>query len=101
MYIEFKTKKLKQQCERQSKGVEAWGEQLARKVVQRLNELKYLPDVQALRALPHLRCHPLKGNRAGQYAIDLDRTVRPNSLPSNSDIHAAALSVATCVPGSG
>jgi proteic killer suppression protein len=29
-----------------------------------------------LNSLPELKCHPLKGNRAGQYAVKLDGTWR-------------------------
>lgn len=76
MYIEFKSNKLRRRCELHNEGVQAWGEQLARKVVQRLNELKTIPEIQSLRNLPHLRCHPLQGSRAGQYAIDLDKSWR-------------------------
>ena len=71
MYIEFKSSKLKRQCEQIVKGSRAWGGQVALKVVQRLNALKAAQSLEELSHLPPLRCHALRGNRQGQYAMDL------------------------------
>ena len=71
MYIEFKTVKLRRQCEHLAEGAKAWGKQTAFKVVQRLSALKAAESVRDLSHLPPLRCHALKGKRQGQYAMDL------------------------------
>jgi proteic killer suppression protein len=44
---------------------------VARRYIQRINIMKAARGLDELTRLPGLRCHPLKGQRAGQYAIDL------------------------------
>jgi proteic killer suppression protein len=51
--------------------VKAYGNEVARKYVQRINIIKQTKDFDELSALPGLRCHRLKGDREGQYAINM------------------------------
>ena len=71
MQIEFRTKKLQKQYVQQNLAVKAYGNEVARKYIQRINIIKHAKDFDELSGLPGLRCHPLKGDREGQYAIDL------------------------------
>ena len=71
MYIEFKSTKLKRQCEQVEEGTRAWGRQIAHKVIRRINALKAADSIYDLSPLPPVRCHALKGPRQGQYAIDV------------------------------
>lgn len=71
MRISFKTKALRSEYEQSRLGVKAYGEQIARKYVQRVNLLKDARDLEEVKTLPGLNCHPLKGNRKGQWAIKL------------------------------
>ena len=44
---------------------------MARKYIQRVNIMKQVRDINELCNLPGLRCHPLKKDRKGQWAINL------------------------------
>ncbi len=44
---------------------------MARKYIQRVNIIKTAHDIEELKRLPGLRCHPLKGERLGQWAVNL------------------------------
>ena len=71
MQIEFRTKKLQKQYVQQKLAVKAYGNEVARKYIQRINIIKQAKDFDELSGLPGLKCHPLKGDREGQYAISL------------------------------
>ena len=71
MEIRFRTSKLQRQYERSSAAVQAYGKQVAYKYVQRINLIKHSRSVEDLQRLPGLDCHPLKGDRAGQWAVKL------------------------------
>lgn len=45
--------------------------QRARKINQRLNEIKSADDLRMLGELPQLRLHPYKGKREGEWSIDI------------------------------
>lgn len=44
---------------------------MARKYVHRVNIIKVTRDIEELKRLPGLRCHQLKGERSGQWAVNL------------------------------
>ena len=71
MEIAFRTKALQRQYEKSSLAVRAYGEQVARKYIQRIGLIKQVRDIGELQKLPGLDCHPLKGDRAGQWAVKL------------------------------
>ena len=71
MEIRFRTNKLQRQYERSDAAVKAYGEQVARRYVQRINVIKHARDIEELQRLPGLGCHPLKGDRAGEWAVKL------------------------------
>ena len=71
MQIQFRTKKLEKQYTQHKLAVKAYGAEVARKYVQRINIIKQTKDYDELSNLPGLKCHPLKGDREGQYAIYL------------------------------
>lgn len=71
MIVNFKTKKL-EKCYCQAKQAQKeFGEQVAKKYIQRINLIKAAKNLEEVMSLPGLRCHPLKGNRQGQYAVKL------------------------------
>jgi proteic killer suppression protein len=67
----FRTNKLKKCYESYSQGRRAWGADVARKYIQRIDILQEASDMTEIRMLPGLKCHPLKGRREGQYGIVL------------------------------
>ncbi len=71
MEITFRTKRL-EKCFRHSReAFRAFGEEVGRKYIQRIGIIKQTRDLNKLMQLPGLRCHPLKGDREGQYAVKL------------------------------
>ena len=71
MDLEFRTKKLRKQYEDHRKAKEAYGEQVARRYIERVNIIKQVRDIEELQRLPGLRCHQLTGDRQGQWAVTL------------------------------
>ena len=51
--------------------IKEFGDQVGRKYIQRINIIKTTNGLDDLKKLPGLRCHALKGDRVGQYAIKL------------------------------
>ena len=71
MDIQFRDNKLKKCFTQYRQAVKLWGEQVARKYIQRINIIQAANSLDELMNLPALRCHALKGDRKGQYAINL------------------------------
>lgn len=71
MEVEFGKKKLEKFYRESAKAARAYGEQVARKYILRINTIKAAQNLDELFTLPGLKCHPLKGNRKGQFAISL------------------------------
>lgn len=76
MKVVFRTRKLEKEYADGRLAVKAYGEQVARKYVQRVNLLKSARDFDTLKRLPGLDCHPLKGDRKGQWALKLTGFMR-------------------------
>ena len=83
MYIVFKNKKLKEICSNFKSATIKFGEKNARKLIQRLNELNASENLSIFIKLPQTGFHELKGNRKGQYAVNL---IQPFRLIFMSDI---------------
>jgi proteic killer suppression protein len=66
--IQYKDKKLKKLCERQAVADKKLGAVCARKLRNRLSDLETVARVTELVAG---NPHPLKGDRAGQFSLDL------------------------------
>lgn len=71
MEIRFKTNTLKKQYEYSANAVSAYGSQVARKYIERVNIIKKSKSVDELIPIRTLRCHPLKGDRKGEWSITL------------------------------
>lgn len=69
MEITFKTKKLEKECNNYKETVKAYGDQQARKIIQRLNELRAFETLEQVPSYPPMSCHPLEGKQKGQLAI--------------------------------
>lgn len=69
MEITFKDKKLRKLCEVQKEAQKKLGAKCARKLRSRLADLI---AVEVVTELVSGRPHPLKGDRAGEFALDLD-----------------------------
>ena len=71
MEVRFRTRKLQKQYEKSREAEKAFGREVARKYVQRVDIIKQARDLNELCALPGLRCHSLRGDRQGQWAVKL------------------------------
>lgn len=71
MKVEFKNKKLEKCSLDKKEAVKTYGTDVAKKYVQRIGIIKKVSTIEELKAIQTLRCHPLKGDRVGQWAINL------------------------------
>lgn len=71
MELRFKTKTLQKQYEYSKEAFKAYGVQVGRKYIQRINIIKKSKDIEELKSIRALKCHPLKGDRKGEWSIYL------------------------------
>ena len=76
MRVEFRTNALQKHYEQSTKAIRAYGPDVGRRYIQRVNILKNSADKAAVMAQKTLRCHPLTGDRKGEYAIQLTGQAR-------------------------
>lgn len=90
MEINYKNNKLKKQLGSASEIKKAYG-QHAKKLVARLSEMEAAPNLGVLMQLPAANCHPLTGNRNGEWAVSISSNHRlifeiaNNSIPLKED----------------
>jgi proteic killer suppression protein len=63
-----------------------WGDKMARKLQQRMAELKAADTIADISHLPPPRCHALTNDRAGQFSVDLLHPYRLLFIPANDPI---------------
>lgn len=71
METRFKSKSLQRQYEFSKEAFKAYGEQVGTKYIQRINIIKKSKDIEELKSIRPFRCHPLKGDRRGEWSITL------------------------------
>ena len=71
MKILFRTKKLEKNFTNQREAEKAYGKEVARKYIYRINIIQQAKNIEEIKSLPGLRCHELTGNRKGQWSIHL------------------------------
>lgn len=77
IYIEFKSKKLKKKLETFKECVKKYGSDNADKIIQRINEMRASVNLEEFRKIYRsARLHPLRGERKGQYAVDVKHPFR-------------------------
>lgn len=86
MDIKFKTKKLQKKYNNQKLLIRSHGKRQANLIRRRLDELLAVTSLNDLMLLPGPRCHELKGNRAGQFSVDLDHPYRLIFKPANDPV---------------
>ena len=75
MKLGFLTGKLAKQCESQKSRRRAFGDERGKRLGRRLSALLAASNLEDLRGTPG-RLHELKGDRAGQFSLDLDGPYR-------------------------
>lgn len=68
--------KLQRCYEKFTQAARKWGEEVARRYIDRVNILYAAESIADLHTMTVLRFHALKGNRAGQYALWLTERMR-------------------------
>ena len=86
MEISFRTKKLQKQCNKRKKCVRTFGQQCADKIRARLDDLLDSPNLKCMEFFPQARLHPLKGNRKGQFALDVKHPKRLIITPNHDPL---------------
>lgn len=71
MEVRFKTNKLQKQYENSKDAIKAYGLDVAKKYINRVNLLKSAKSFDDLSKIPQLKFHPLTGDRKGEFAISL------------------------------
>lgn len=84
--IEYKTNKLKNVCTNASEAQRVYGAKMAEKIHQRIDEIRASDSVEFMIANNIGRCHPLKLNREGQYAVDLVHPYRLIFIKLNEEL---------------
>jgi proteic killer suppression protein len=69
--IQYKTKHLNNVCSNFGVAQLHYGCRMAEKIHQRIKEITAIDNVEMLVQYSIGRCHPLKGDRIGEYAMDL------------------------------
>ncbi len=85
MNIEFKNNKMKELCENYKLLVRKYGDQQAKKIVIRINELIAAENLFDISKLPQTKLHSLSGNLQDHYAVDLKQPFRLLLFPLNGD----------------
>ncbi len=86
MVIYFKTKWLQKICSNTNESIKKLGSKTARKLQQRLMELKAASCLADISKGPPPRCHQLSGDRGGQLSVDFEHPYRLLFIPANDPI---------------
>ncbi len=76
MQLEYKTRKLEKECNDIRKATRAYGDKGARKLHQRVQELRAADSLEEMVAYHIGGCHQLHGDRKGEYALELSQPYR-------------------------
>ena len=76
MEIVFVSRKIEKACNSERESVRMWGAENARKIRQRLAELNAAATLADMGRFPPARLHALKGDRKGQFAVDVKHPFR-------------------------
>lgn len=90
MIVEYKSKKLKKECEDPKKAQKQYGKGIGIKLTQRVGELVAATSLLDIQYIQSARLHRLKGKRSDEYAIDLVhpfRLVIKPILKENGDLN--------------
>ncbi len=85
MDINVNNKKLRKILEDKSKIIKKYGTKMARKIMQRIDDMKSAENLEILMKLPGNH-HPLTGDRKGQFACNLVQPYRLIYRPANDTL---------------
>lgn len=70
MNVDFKTNKLRKQLTNPTETKKAFGVN-AKRITQRMDDINAAVNLQVLCSIPQANCHPLSGNKDGEWAVDI------------------------------
>lgn len=76
MQVEYKTNKLEKICTIYEEAKKKYGDKMAEKIHQRIDEITAAESVEFIVQFRLGRCHALVGDRKGEYAVDLIQPYR-------------------------
>lgn len=105
MDIDFRKRKLEKLFNAEAELIRQYGEKTAEKIMSRMAVLHHAPSLGDVPIKKPERCHPLKGKRKGEYAVDLDHPRRlvfePNVDPvpetENGEVDLKAITAITII----
>lgn len=74
--ITYKNRKIERICTNAKVADREYGSQMSAKIQMRIDEIRAVDTVEEMIQFHIGRCHALKGNRKGQYAVDLEHPYR-------------------------
>ena len=86
MKIVFKSRRLQKLCQTEKLLVQAYGKDCGRKIARRLTTLDGAQCLGDVPSTPPERCHPLKGDRQGEFAVDVQQPYRLVFRPNHDPI---------------
>lgn len=89
MQVLYRTKKLEKVCTNLKEAVKQYGDDMAEKIHLRVSQIRSIDNVEDLVKYRVGRCHPLEGNREGEYAMDLVHPYRLVFVKIEEDIQIA------------
>jgi plasmid maintenance system killer protein len=84
--IIFESQKFRKECNEVKLLIRKVGPEMAKRIIQRLDELRAADKLADISHLPPPRLHELIGNRKGQFSIDLKQPYRLLFVPANDPI---------------
>ena len=91
--LQYKSKKMELECNDYKKAQQKYGANCAKRLHQRVRELKSADSLEQMVQFSIGRCHPLKGELKGKYALDLEHTFRLIVKPINDDCGKVSLNL--------
>lgn len=98
MNIVYSNNRLRKQLSSASEIKRAFGTN-AKRVAQRMADITASPNLAVLQQIPQANCHPLTGNREGEWALDISANHRMifeianEPIPKNDDGSVNTISV--------
>lgn len=86
MEVFFRTTKLEKTCNSEREMHKTYGTHRAKKLKQRLMELRAADHLAQIPRVPPQRCHELTANRKGQLSVELDQPYRLIFIPANDPV---------------
>jgi plasmid maintenance system killer protein len=94
--ISFKSNKLARSLTEAKEIQKAFGV-MAKKVNQRMKEISASDNLEVLKTLPAANCHELKGDRKGEFAVDISGNYRIVFIPDHYPVPVKEDSSIDCI----